>query len=101
MAWNSNEAERACGDLLAILRDALPHIGWERADAAGDDGMIRFTNSKGQRVKVIVTREALQDYLEADNRIQSRKDGQLAECLTRIDEEGLTESWITSEYLAP
>ena len=65
---------------LVSVHDAsalsLPHIGWERADAAGDDGMIRFTNTKGQRVKVIVTRGALQDYPEADDRIQSRKEGQ-------------------------
>ena len=92
MVWSSNEAERTCGDLLAGLRDALPNIDWEIAGAAGDDGIIRFTNKNGQRVKVIVARGALQDYLEADDRIQSRKDGQLAWCMTRIDEEGLTES---------
>ncbi len=101
MVWSSKEAEQTCGDLLATLRDALPHIGWERAGAAGDDGIIYFTNNNGQRVKVIVTRGALQDYLEADDSIQSRKDEKLAGCMTRIDEEGLTESWITSEYLAP
>ncbi len=101
MAWSSNQAERTCGDLLAILRDALPNIDWEIAGAAGDDGIIRFTNNKGQRVKVIVTRGALQDYREADDSLQSRKDGRLARCMTRIDEEGLTESWITGEYLAP
>lgn len=66
MAWISDDAWRTCGDLLATLRDALPDIGWERADAEADDGLIYFINRYGDAVDVIIVREALQNYVDAD-----------------------------------
>jgi len=99
--WTPDEAESTCGDLIQALMNLLPEMSLERAGAEDDDGLIFFTNSQGSRVKVKISREALQDYLEADDHNQRRKEQQLARCMERIDSDNLVEALITSDHLAP
>lgn len=101
MVWDSDQAWRTCGDLLQSLLDSLPEMKWEKAGADGDDGLIYFTNDNGEPVKVKISREALEDYLDQDERAQSRKRLRLANCIAKINLEGITEALITSEHLGP
>ena len=101
MVWDSDQAWRTCGDLLQSLLDSLPEMKWEKAGADGDDGLIYFTNDNGEPVKVKIFREALEDYLDQDERGQSRKRLRLANCIAKIKLEGITEALITSEHLGP
>ncbi len=101
MEWSSAKAESTCGDLIQALINLLPDMRLERAGAESDDGLIYFTNSQDNRVKVKISREALQDYLEADDHNQCRKEQQLAGCMEHIDSENVCEALITSDQLAP
>ena len=103
MPWTPDDAQNACGDLLQGLMNALPdvNIEWIRADADGDDGLIFFNNQAGVDVRVKVSREALEDWLDADDRTKSRKESQLAECIRAVNEYGVTDHLITSSNLAP
>jgi len=98
--WTSDDAWRACGDLLQSLVTEFPAITWDKADADGDDGVIWFTNDDGNRVKVKISREALEDYLEANEREQSRQEHKLAECMKEINESGLLEALIEAAHLS-
>ena len=101
MNWTSDEAESTCGDLIQQLRNLRPEMKFERAGAQGDDGLIFFTNSKGNPVKVQISREALRDYIAADDRDQVRKEQQLADCFDKIDSEDVAEALVKSKHLAP
>ena len=101
MNWTKNDAEFICGNLLQSLMNSVPDTKWESASAEGDDELIFFTNSHGDRVRVQISRGALQDYRDADDRDIYRKDQQLAQCMRKIDSEWLTEALIRGEHLAP
>ena len=101
MNWTSDEAESICGDLIQQLQNLRPQLKFERAGAKNEDGLIYFTNTHGTHVKVMVSQEALRDYVVADDRDQVRKERQLADCFDRIDSEDVGEALVKSEHLAP
>ncbi len=101
MNWTPDDAQRICCHLIHNLEKAYPGRGWEAPDPHGEDGLVVFSNSDGFRVAVIISREALSDYEEADESNKARKEHQLASCLEKIDESGRREALIRSDHLAP
>ena len=99
--WTPARAEATCGDLIAVLINLLPETKFERADSEGDDGLIYLTNRHGNPVKIKVSREALKDYLDANNHDQHRKEQQLARCVENIDSGDIREALISGQHLAP
>jgi len=100
MSWTTDDAWQICGDLLQSLMNALPGIAWEKQGADGYDGVIYFTNQFGGRARITISRDALQDYLEADSQSQSLMAHKLVVCIKSIDESGLRQGVIRSDHLA-
>ena len=101
MDWSPEKVELTCGGLILALASLLPQMSLPRVGAEGDDGLIYFTNSQGNRVKVKISMEALKDYLKADYHDQRRKEQQLARCMDVIASDNLVEALITSDHLVP
>ena len=101
MNWTPDDAQRICCRLIHNLEKAYPGRGWAAPDAHGEDGVVCFSNGDGDRVTVTISREALSDYEEADEANKTRKEQQLANCITKIDESGFPEALIRSDHLAP
>ena len=80
--------------------NSLPDIAWEKQGADGYDGVIYFTNQFGGRARITISRDALQDYLEADHQCQLLMAHKLAVCMKSIDESGLHQGVIRSDHLA-
>jgi hypothetical protein len=101
MYWSPEKVELTCGCLILALAGLLPRISQMRAGADGDDGLIYFANSQGNRVKVKISMEALKVYLKSDYHDQRRKEQQLAKCMGRIGSDNLVEALVTSDHLVP
>lgn len=100
MEWSFARAESVCGDLIQQLKNLRTDMKFERAGSQGDDGLIYFTNTAGTRTKVVLSREALRDYVDADNHDQILKEQKLANCFDQIDKQDVEEALIESQHLA-
>jgi hypothetical protein len=87
--------------LSRVLSAALPDINWEESGSLGENGLLLFVNERQERVRVVVSRQALELYQASDSLNRDFQEKRLISYMRVLRDEGMMAMFIGPDHLSP
>lgn len=101
MAWSGDDAKMCCDALLKVLSAALPDVNWEESGSLGENGLLFFVNDRQERVRVVVSRQALELYRVSDSLSKGFQEKRLVSYMRVLRDEQMMAMFIGPDHLRP